>query len=83
MCLTLISSFCGSELSQMNTNVRETRINFISYTLDLVSFYDINTRSIDFPKAWVDLGPDFYFPKVRELYKACRCQVLQLMIHNT
>lgn len=54
MCLTLISSFCGSELSQMNTNVRETRINFISYTLDLVSFYDINTRSIDFPKAWVD-----------------------------
>ena len=80
MCLTLISSFFGSELSQMNTNVPETRINFISYTLDLVLFHNVNTRSIDFPKVWLDfnLGPDFYFPKVRELYKACRSQVLQL-----
>ena len=48
MCLTLISSFCGSELSQINTNVPDTRINFISYTLDLVLFHNVNTRSIDF-----------------------------------
>lgn len=72
MCLTLIPSFCGSKLSQMNTGVPETNINFISYTLDLVLFHNVNTRSIDFLKVWLDcnVAPVFYFPKLREFLQS-------------